>query len=46
MKIFSVIVLVLALTGCTTSSSDMKPGKVVSCQEISFEKKMGWWTHG
>ena len=43
MKIFSVIVLVLALTGCTTLSSDMKPGKVVSCQDISFEKK---WVGG
>ena len=43
MKIFSVIVLVIGLTGCTTSSVEMKAGKVVSCQEISFEKK---WVDG
>jgi thiol-disulfide isomerase/thioredoxin len=43
MKIFSVIVLVIGLTGCTTSSVEMKAGKVVSCQEITFEKK---WVDG
>ena len=43
MKIFSVIVLVIGLTGCTTSSVEMKAGKVVSCQEITFEKK---WVGG
>ncbi len=43
MKIISMFALILALSGCANSSNEIIAGKVVSCQEISFEEK---WVGG
>ena len=43
MKIFPTLALVLILSGCASVGDEVSQGKVVSCQNISFEEK---WVGG
>lgn len=43
MKIVTAFLLALALTGCTSAEKEVAKGRVVSCSEVSSEKK---WVGG